>query len=137
MSIVRISRSALAAASRSRPAGYMEHVLASASKADEHSVYMEREVFDRLVVHYSKPGAGTELKSLLSSLGIQSSPTCSCNAKARQMDDWGPDECERRMGEIVGWLREQAAARRLPFSDFAAKQLVRLAIRRARKKAAK
>lgn len=80
-------------------------------------------------------GPGTELKKLLQWIGITSSPTCSCNARARQMDEWGPDECEKRLPEIVGWLEEQAKARKLPFVRFGAEQAVKLAIRRARKAA--
>lgn len=82
-------------------------------------------------------GPGTELKALLKDwLGIQASPNCSCNARARQMDEWGPDMCEQNIPTIVGWLEEQAKARKLPFVRFAAEQAVKLAIRRARKKAA-
>lgn len=83
-------------------------------------------------------GPGTELKALLKDwLGIQASPNCSCNARARQMDEWGPDLCEQNMATILEWLEEQAKARKLPFVRFAAEQAVKLAIRRARKKAAK
>lgn len=83
-------------------------------------------------------GPGTELKAILRNwLGIVATPNCSCNARARQMDEWGPDECERRIPEIVDWLQEQATARKLPFVRFAGEQAVKLAIRRARKKAAK
>lgn len=83
-------------------------------------------------------GPGTELKAILRNwLGIVASPNCSCNARARQMDEWGPDECERRIPEIVDWLQEQATARKLPFVRFAGEQAVKMAIRRARKKAAK
>lgn len=83
-------------------------------------------------------GPGTELKKILKDwLGITASPNCSCNARARQMDEWGPDECERRIPEITGWLEEQAKARGLPFVRFAAEQAIKLSIRRARKAAAK
>lgn len=83
-------------------------------------------------------GPGTELKALLKDwLGIQASPNCSCNARARQMDEWGPDLCEENLPTILQWLEEQATARKLPFVRFAAEQAVKLAIRRARKKAAK
>lgn len=83
-------------------------------------------------------GPGTELKALLKDwLGIQASPNCSCNARARQMDEWGPDLCEQNLSTIVDWLGEQAKARKLPFVRFAAEQAVKLAIRRARKKAAR
>lgn len=83
-------------------------------------------------------GPGTELKALLKDwLGIVASPNCSCNARARQMDEWGPDLCEQNLSTIVDWLGEQAAARKLPFVRFAGEQAVKLAIRRARKKAAR
>lgn len=82
-------------------------------------------------------GPGTELKSLLKMIGITSSPNCKCNAHARQMDAWGPDRCEQEMPTILGWLEEQSKARNLPFVRFAAEQAVKLAIRRARKKATK
>lgn len=103
---------------------------------------MSEQRYRELVAKYSPGvpapgGPGTELKALLGKIGIRSTPTCSCNANARQMDAWGADQCESREDEIVGWLRDQAAARKLPFADFAARQLIRLAIRRARRKAAK
>lgn len=88
-------------------------------------------------------GPGTELRSLLSEwLGITSEPGCACERHAMLMDLWGPDECERRVDEIVSWLREEHAKRRdagqtrLPWTDLGATQLVKLACRRARAKAA-
>lgn len=88
---------------------------------------------------HPKPGSGgpgTELKKLLLKwFGIKATPDCPCNAHAAQMDEWGPDECEKRLGEIVTWLEEQARARNLPFIRLAGEQMVRLAIRRARKTA--
>lgn len=80
-------------------------------------------------------GPGTELKALLKTIGITSSPSCKCNAHARKMDEWGPDRCEREMPTIIDWLAEQARIRRLPFFRIPAEQMVKLAIRRARKKA--
>lgn len=82
-------------------------------------------------------GPGTELKKLLARIGITSTPTCSCNARARQMDAKGCDWCEANLGEIVGWLREEAAKRGLPFLDAAGRVLVRRAIANARKEAAR
>lgn len=78
-------------------------------------------------------GPGTELKALLSRIGITASPTCGCNAYAAQMDSWGPDGCQQRMPEILVRLEEQAAGRGLPFVRFVAEQVVKLAISRARK----
>ena len=82
-------------------------------------------------------GPGTEMKKLLAMIGITASPNCSCNAFARQMDAWGPDECAKpeRMAEILTRLEEQAKGRNLPFVRFGAEQAVKLAIRRARKTA--
>jgi hypothetical protein len=78
-------------------------------------------------------GPGTELKKLLSRVGITSTPTCSCNARARTMDEKGCDWCEANIDEIVGWLREESAKRGLPFIDLAGRMLVKRAIKNARK----
>lgn len=82
-------------------------------------------------------GPGTELKKLLKTIGITANPGCSCNARAAQMDVWGADECERRIPEIVEWLGEEARKRKLPFVPFAGEQIVKLAIRRASRAAAR
>jgi hypothetical protein len=54
------------------------------------------------------------------------------------MDAWGPDECSKteRIDEVVAVMREEAAARGLPFLDFAGRLLVKRAIQNARKAAA-
>jgi len=81
--------------------------------------------------------AGTELKALLAGwpFYIVSSPTCKCNARARYMDEKGCDWCESPEGmtEIMGFLREAAEERGLPFVDMAARLLVKRAIHNARK----
>lgn len=82
-------------------------------------------------------GPGTEIKALLSRVGITATPTCSCNARAREMDDRGIEWCEAHLDEIVGWLREEAAKRKLPFFDAAGRVLVRRAIANARKEQAR
>jgi len=78
-------------------------------------------------------GPGTELKELLKRVGITATPNCSCNARARTMDERGCDWCEANIAEIVGWLREEAAKRGLPFVDMAGRMLVRRAIKNARR----
>lgn len=81
-------------------------------------------------------GPGTELKKLLAKIGISESPTCSCNARAAEMnlrEQETPGWCEANLDKIVGWLREQAEARGLPFLDLAGRLLVRRAIQNARK----
>jgi hypothetical protein len=80
-------------------------------------------------------GPGTELKKLLAKVGIVSSPDCSCNARAAEMDRQGVEWCEANLDTIVGWLREQAEARGLPFLDLAGRLLVRRAISNARRNA--
>jgi len=66
-------------------------------------------------------GPGTELKALLAGwpFYITSAPDCSCNRVAREMDSWGPDECEtpERMDYVLTALRENAEKRGLPFVD--------------------
>jgi hypothetical protein len=61
------------------------------------------------------PGPGAALKRLLGLVGIVASPTCSCNARAAQMDRWGAWECLQRRHEICGWLKEEAEKRELWF----------------------
>lgn len=78
-------------------------------------------------------GPGCHLKKLLARVGITASPDCACNARAADMDRQGVQWCEANIDTIVGWLREQAAARGLPFLDMAGRLLVRRAIRNARK----
>lgn len=85
-------------------------------------------------------GPGTELKKLLAGwpLYITASPDCVCNARAAEMDrleQEQPGWCEDNLDTIVGWLREQAEARGLPFLDLAGRMLVRRAIRNARRNA--
>lgn len=86
-------------------------------------------------------GPGTELKKLLKDwLGIEATPTCRCNSMAARMDALGPEWCESDAGmaEILGVMREEHGKRKsagqtiLPWTDFGATQLVRLACRRAR-----
>ena len=84
-------------------------------------------------------GPGTELKKLLARVGIVAADSCPCNARAAEMDrreQETPGWCEANLDTIVGWLREQAEARGLPFLDVAGRLLVRRAISNARKAAA-
>ena len=77
---------------------------------------------------------GTEMKALLAKIGIVASPTCSCNKRAKIMDEKGCDWCEEHIEEIDGWLAEEAKKRKLPYLSLAGRALIHLAIRRARKK---
>jgi hypothetical protein len=81
-------------------------------------------------------GPGTELKKILALVGIVATDSCPCNSRAAEMDSQGVQWCEDNIDTIVGWLREEAAARGLPFFDIAGRLLVRRAIQNARKAAA-
>jgi hypothetical protein len=83
-------------------------------------------------------GPGTELKKLLARIGITSTPNCSCNRVAREMDAWGPDECGKpeRMAEILAAMRENAEKRKLPWIETLARMLIRRAISNARRASA-
>jgi len=78
-------------------------------------------------------GTGTELKALLSKIGIRSSPTCSCNKRAKTMDENGIEWCEQNVETICDWLAEESAKRKLPFVRLAGKAIIHMAIRRAKK----
>ena len=81
------------------------------------------------------PGPGTELKKLLAGwpFHLVASADCKCNQRARYMDAKGCDWVEANIEECVGYLRESAAERGLPFLDAAGRVLVRRAITNARK----
>jgi hypothetical protein len=82
----------------------------------------------------SPSGPGTELKKLLSKVGITTKPGCACNKRARVMDEKGCDWCAENLSTITAWLKEEHARQKimLPFSETAVSLLVRYAIRRAR-----
>ena len=81
-------------------------------------------------------GPGTELHALLGKFGLTASGGCKCRSRVAYMDANGCDWCEANIDEIVGWLRESAADRGLPFVDMAGRLLVRRAIANARRKEA-
>ena len=80
-------------------------------------------------------GPGTELKKLLAGwpFRLVAGADCKCNQRATYMDAKGCDWVEANIEECVGYLRESAADRGLPFLDVAGRVLVRRAIHNARK----
>lgn len=78
---------------------------------------------------------GTEIKKLLDVFGIRDNGCSVCIERAALLDDAGPDWVEQNIEIPVGWLREQAEVRGLPFIDIAGRMLVRRAIRNARRNA--
>lgn len=87
-------------------------------------------------------GPGTELKAILKDwFGYEAYLGCSCNAMSKRMNLGGPDWCEGPgMPEILAAMRGEHARRRsagktvLPWSDWAARTLVRIACGRARRR---
>lgn len=81
-------------------------------------------------------GPGTELKKLLSKMGIKYTSGCKCSDRAKHMDymeQKDPGWTERNIEEVVDWMQQEAKNRNLPFLRTPAKLLVKLAIRRAKK----
>jgi hypothetical protein len=86
--------------------------------------------------HPKKPCfAGTELKAMLSWLGIKPTGDCACSDRAAHMDREGCQWVKNNVDTVVGWLGEEATRRGLPFSSMAARLLVLQAVRRAETKA--
>lgn len=78
-------------------------------------------------------GPGTQLSNMLSSIGITSSPTCSCKQRAITMNENGPEWCENNMDTIIGWLKEEATKRKLPFVETVARLMVKRAISKSKR----
>lgn len=76
---------------------------------------------------------GTVLSKMIKSVGIQMSDSCACKRHALEMNAKGNDWCEQNIDTIVGWLREEAKRRSLPFMDTLGKLLVGRAIKKSRK----
>jgi len=112
--VVRSGTFPIYAACRARGGSTLAEAVASAKEAE-------------------KFGSGTELHALLGKFGLHASRDCKCKSRVRYMNQMGADWCEANIDAIVGWLREAAEERGLPFVDIAARLLVRRAIANARK----
>jgi len=77
---------------------------------------------------------GTELAKLLALLGFKASAGCGCKKRAREMDERGTQWVRENESTVVGWLREEAGKRKLPFLPYAAKVIIRRACRNAERK---
>jgi hypothetical protein len=76
---------------------------------------------------------GTQLSKMIKSVGIQMTDSCSCKRHALEMNEKGNDWCDQNIDTIVGWLRDEAKRRGLPFIDAIGKLLVGRAIKKSRK----
>ncbi len=79
-------------------------------------------------------GVGTELKNLISKLGLKPGLNCKCGQHIREMDTKGIAWCDENVYTITQWLQEEAERARLPFTKIGARILIRRAISNAKKK---
>ncbi len=81
---------------------------------------------------------GTELTRILSRFGVRPKG-CACKARARLMDQNGPDWCRKNISKIAGWLLGEARKRNWKLATVsrpAIKVLIRWAIRRSERRQA-
>jgi hypothetical protein len=131
----RVSIAKLEESAKSKRSGYLDDVWRVSTKVSDTHLEMPEHHFQRIRAKYEpNPGPGTELKAMLSTMGIHASPTCKCNKMARQMDEWGPDEAVKHIEEIVDVMEETAKKRGLPFIRTAGRALVRMACWKAKRR---
>lgn len=133
--LIRISLQKAVEVSGARKPGYVEAIQAAAYSLTGDNVVLTIEEYRRIKHQYAlkKAGAGTALSNALKAFGIVPTANCPCNYYAALMDAKGPDWCEENIDTIVGWLRDEAAKRGLPFVNAVAKLLVKRAIHNARR----
>ena len=129
--MIRVSLSQAELAAKSRPAGYLDELLA-AGEVDGEFVVMSDEAYDRLLLRFSglvRPcGPGCQLGRSLSWFARRDDP-CGCAEYAALMDAWGPEVCRRRLdADIMPHLKAQAAKRNLGFAAPLVRPLVLRAI---------
>lgn len=78
-------------------------------------------------------GPGTILSNMIATMGIKTTPTCSCKRHAIEMNEKGNEWCEANMQTILGWLRQESEKRKLPFIETVAKMIVLRAIKTSRR----
>jgi len=140
MPTIVIRHSAVLAHASKRPPGYVEAVLAKCRPIGDGRLEIAEKDYRALKKKYDPDsgGPGTELKMLLAGFPfyIQTTASCSCNAKAKVMDKQGAEWCRANLATIVGWLKDEHTRRglKVPFSSIGATALIKIAIRRARKR---
>lgn len=98
---------------------------------DNPAVYL-RALFPR-TMEEDPNGPGTVLSKMIKSMGIVMSDSCSCRRHAIEMNTKGNDWCEQNIDTVVGWLKEEANRRGLPFVDMIGKLMVGRAVKKSRK----
>jgi hypothetical protein len=98
---------------------------------DDPATYLRSLYPKTLEEHPNHPG--TIISKMIKSVGIQMTDSCSCKRHALEMNEKGNDWCEQNIDTVVGWLRDEAKRRNLPFLDAIGKLLVGRAIKKSRK----
>lgn len=91
-----------------------------------------RSLFPKTIEEHPN-GPGTMLSKMIKSIGIVMTQGCSCRRHAIEMNEKGNDWCEQNIDTIVGWLREEASKRKLPFFDTIGKMMISRAIKKSRR----
>jgi len=135
--VKRIHIASIHQASHCRKPGYFQAVMERNSGKNLAFVELADNDFDYIRRKYELRGPGHFLHAMLSRFGIKFSKGCKCKARMCQMNKWGCDGCEENIGTIVEWMKEEAAARGLPYLSAVGRMLVRRAISNARKEASR
>lgn len=109
------------------------HLYRAKKKLPKEVMQLLNVTINTLVDEAPTNGPGTELSKLIKWFYVESDPCMVCEYRIRKMNIWGPDECEKRIHQIVGWLRQAAVKRNIPFSDTVGYIIVRKAISKSRK----
>ena len=134
--MIPISKKSIQSSQIHMSSQFISDVIQMSIGEDEEHYYLTEDSYNYIEEKYAKApekGVGTELKKLLSKIGIKASPTCSCNHKAKIMNMKGILWCESNIDTILSWLKEESIRRKLPFIEHVAKLIVKRAIANAKK----
>lgn len=133
----KISKQKIAQNLQNYPITFISDIMKMSIKDDDNFFYFTKDGVDYIVAKYNieipQEGVGTELKKLLSKIGIKATENCSCNHRAKLLDMNGIEWCENNMETIIGWLKEESERRNLPFIEYVAKTLIKRAIKNYKK----
>ena len=78
---------------------------------------------------------GTVMARFFKKMGISEKSGCACKSHAAKMDRWGAAACRENLDVIAGWMKDEAKARKLPYSEFVTKRLILWAIKQSEREA--
>lgn len=137
----KISLQSVRAIISNRPLGYYQDVISS-GRVEGDVLFIEHDSYVALRQKYSPKdqtsfaipfGPGTELKKLLSKLGLKPALNCQCAKRIREMNQRGCEWCSENIAIILEWLREEAKRAGLPFFEAGARIVVKRAIHNAKR----